>query len=223
MAKIDFSPLSLLFSTTDEQAMWRVKTEDDHRAFAQLVARWEEPIRRLCARMTGDPHRGEDLKQEAFARVFDKRKDYQMTGRFSTWLWRIALNLCHDELRRRHRRKEYLVDGGEDGEGPSLELLAVDDVTPVSRAVAHEEGMLVRQALLRLPEIYRTVLVLRHYESLKISKIAEVLEIPEGTVNSRLAEALARLSRLLEPKLAEDRAPRTEARKPIQPKELLVI
>jgi RNA polymerase sigma-70 factor (ECF subfamily) len=146
-----------------------------------------------------------------------------MTGRFSTWLWRIALNLCHDELRRRNRRKEFLIDGMEGDDGSALEMMAVDEVTPDSRVVAQEEGMLVRQALLRLPEIYRTVLVLRHYESLKITKIAEVLEIPEGTVNSRLAEALARLSRLLEPQLAQDRGSRTEARKQIQPKELLVI
>src|SRR6266581_9525036 len=98
--------LSSLFSMTDEQAMWRVQTQDDHRAFVQLLARWEEPIGRLCARMTGDPHRGEDLKQETFARVFEKRKDYEPTGRFSTYLWRIALNLCYDELRRRERRRE---------------------------------------------------------------------------------------------------------------------
>jgi len=58
----------------------------------------------------------------------------------------------------------------------------------------------VRQALLELPEIYRVVIVLRHYEGLKLTKIAEILEIPEGTVNSRMAEALSRLSRILEPK-----------------------
>jgi RNA polymerase sigma-70 factor (ECF subfamily) len=222
MAKTEFSPLSLLFSSTDEQAMWRVKTHDDHRAFAQLVERWQEPIRRLCTRMTGDPHRGEDLKQETFARIFDKRKDYQPTGRFSTWLWRIALNLCHDELRRRNRRREFLTDGEGGEEGPTLEVVA-DDPTPDSRVIELEEGELVRRALLRLPEIYRTVLVLRHYQAMKISKIAEVLEIPEGTVNSRLAEALARLSRILEPQLAQDRAPRAEPRRQINPRELLVI
>jgi len=59
---------------TDEQAMWRVQTQDDHRAFAQLVERWSGPIRDLCCRMTGDLHRGEDLKQETFARIFEKRK-----------------------------------------------------------------------------------------------------------------------------------------------------
>jgi len=67
--------LSLLCSRTDEEAMSRVKMNDDHHEFARLVNRWEQPIRRLCTRMTGDAHRGEDLKQEAFLRLFEKRKD----------------------------------------------------------------------------------------------------------------------------------------------------
>lgn len=92
-----------LLAMTDEQAMWRVQTEDDHQAFAKLVARWEKPIFRLCARLIGDAARAEDLKQEAFSRAFAKRKDYQPDCKFSTWLWRIALNLCYDELRKRQR------------------------------------------------------------------------------------------------------------------------
>jgi len=80
-----------------------------------------------------------------------------------------------------------------------------------------EEGELVRQALLKLPEIYRTVLVLRHYEDLKLAKIAEILEIPEGTVNSRMAEALSRLSRLLEPTFQGKRnSSSSQTRYPIQ-------
>src|SRR3954471_1771651 len=105
MGKLDFSALSLLFSRTDEETMWRVKIEDDHRAFAQLVERWEEPIRRLCTRMTGDEHRGQDLKQETFSRLYQKRQTYEPVGRFSTYLWRIALNVCYDDLRRVNRRK----------------------------------------------------------------------------------------------------------------------
>jgi RNA polymerase sigma-70 factor, ECF subfamily len=202
MARGVFSTLSLLFCTTDEQAMLRVQAEEDHHAFAQLVARWEEPIRRLCTRMVGDPHKGEDLKQEAFARLFAKRKAYQPTGRFSTFLWRIALNACYDELRRVKRRAESALD--EDGvEALDAHESELDD--PRSQAVGNEEAELVRRALLRLPEIYRSVLVLRHYEGLKLNKIAEVLEIPEGTVNSRIAEGLSRLTRILEPKF-KDRA-----------------
>jgi RNA polymerase sigma-70 factor (ECF subfamily) len=223
MARISFSSLSLLFSRTDEEAMWRVKTHDDHRAFARLVERWEEPIRRLCTRMTGDSHRGDDLKQETFARLFERRKSYEPTGRFSTYLWRVALNLCHDELRRIGRRREFLFDATDDTDGVSMDLRVVDDVTPDTRAADAEEGELVRNALLRLPEIYRTVLVLRHYEGLKLAKIAEILEVPEGTVNSRMAEALARLTRILEPQLGVERMPRPRPVTDNNPREILVI
>lgn len=198
MAKLNFSALSLLFSRTDEEAMWQVKIHDDHRAFAQLVERWEEPIRRLCARMIGDAHRGDDLKQETFSKLFEKRKLYEPSGRFSTYLWRIALNVCYDDLRRRNRRQEFIVQGED---GSEIEAYQDDELTPDSQTAQQEEAELVRQALMKLPESYRTVLVLRHYEGLKIAKIAEVLDIPIGTVSSRLVEGLSRLSRILEPKL----------------------
>src|SRR5438045_622060 len=110
MRTTPFAALRTLFAITDEQAMWRVQTQNDEHAFARLVRRWEGPIQRLCARMTGDLHRAEELAQEAFARVFAKRKDYRPSGRFSTWLWRIAVNLCYDELRRRKRRDESSLD-----------------------------------------------------------------------------------------------------------------
>jgi len=209
--------LSLLFCTTDEQAMLRVQAHDDHKAFAQLVERWEEPIRRLCTRMVGDAHKGEDLKQEAFARLFAKRKQYQPTARFSTFLWRIALNACYDELRRVKRRAESAldIDGAEALEG--LDEIGTEADDPHSEAVGNEEAELVRRALMRLPEMYRTVLVLRHYEGLKLKKIAEILEIPEGTVNSRMAEALAKLTRLLEPQF---RGPKPL---PPRPREALVL
>ena len=216
------STLSALFSVTDEQAMWRVQTQDDHRAFALLVERWEQPIRRLCARITGDPHRAEDLKQETFVRLFEKRANYRPITRFSTYLWRIALNLCYDELRRRHRRGEASL---EDGQGETLAALdesVSDDRTPSARLVEQEEGEFVRQALLALPEIYRTVLVLRHYENLKLREIAEVLEIPEGTVNSRMAEALSQLTRLLEPRF-RDSTTKLKTGRPAQGQEILVL
>lgn len=194
--------------------MWRVKTHDDHREFARLVDRWEKPIYHLCTRMTGDAHRGEDLKQDAFLRLFEKRKDYQPTARFSTFLWRIALNLCYDELRRQQRRREFLNgSAAEDTEGAPSENPA-EAPGPDLNAAALEEGELVRQAVMQLPEIYRAVVVLRHYQDLKLARIAEILEIPEGTVNSRMAEALERLSRILEPKL-KDEPRRSEPRVPI--------
>lgn len=191
----------LLGARTDEEAMCRVKLYDDHREFDRLVHRWQEPIRRLCSRMVGDVHRGEDLQQDTFLRLFEKRKGYEPKSRFSTYLWRIALNLCYDELRRQKRRREVLGAAEPDpGEESASEPVA-ETAGPDTLAADLEEGEIVRRAVMQLPEIYRAVIVLRHYEDLKLAQIADILEIPEGTVNSRMAEALVRLSRMLEPKL----------------------
>lgn len=217
-----FTGLSKLWSATDEEVMLRVKERDDHQGFARLVRRWERPIWRLCARMTGDAHRAEDLKQETFVRLFEKRKSYQNTGRFSTYLWRIALNLCYDELRRQERRRRlFREERPQDEEDPHMEQAAIDAPTPDACAAQSEEGELVRRALFELPEIYRTVLVLRHYEGLKLAQIAEVLEIPEGTVNSRMAEALTRLSRILEPIMSKSASKLAQPNRFIQERSVL--
>jgi RNA polymerase sigma-70 factor (ECF subfamily) len=184
-----------LFSTNDEQLMWRVKMDDDPQAFARLVTRWEKPIQRLCTRMTGDVHRAQDLTQSAFTRVFARRAEWQPVGKFSTFLWRVALNLCHDENRRFHRRGEFSLDALEEAEGG--EEFAAHEPTPDACVESEERGALVRRALENLPETHREVVVLRHYEGLKFREIAEVLGIPEGTVKSRMADALGQLNRLL--------------------------
>lgn len=183
--------------------MWRVQTQDDHGAFALLVERWREKIRQLCIRMTGRVHTGEDLAQDVFARVFEKRREFKGASKFSTWLWRIAVNRCHDEMRRPMNRAT--TESFDDESGTVvLDIVAPDARTPRDSLAAQEEAEFVRQALMRLPENYRTVLVLRHYENLKLREIADVLEVPEGTVSSRMAEALAQLTRLLEPTFGSD-------------------
>lgn len=196
--------LSQLLSISDEKAMIRVRDHDDHAAFALLVQRWEGPIRRLCVRMMTDEQRGEDLAQETFARLFQKRRSYKPQSKFSTYLWRVAMNRCYDELRkaRRQRANDHveLVEGA-DGK----QSLSAESDTPHQATAREEEAVLVREALAKLPDHYRSVLILRHYEGLKLREIAEVLEIPPGTVNSRMAEALTRLSRALLPKLSPER------------------
>jgi len=221
MRPAPFASLRSLFGNSDEQAMWRVRMQDDETAFAQLVRRWEGPIQRLCVRMTGDTHRGEDLAQETFVRVFAKRKDYQPSGRFSTWLWRIALNLCYDELRRRRRREESSLDDAGGEIIAALEGFLAPEPAPDKSLVTREHGELVRCALQKLSEAHRTVLVLRHYENLKFREIAGVLDVPEGTVKSRMAEALTQLSGLLRPILAAD--PAKNLKPHDQPKERLMI
>ena len=200
LGKVNF--LLPLFSMTDEQAMWRVQTTDDDAAFGHLVQRWELPILRLCARMTGNLHQAEDLKQETFTRIFVRRKDFHQGSRFSTWLWRIALNLCYDELRKRQRHGECSLGVGAEHTEFAPEQ-ASPEAPPDLRLAAQEESELVRCALLRLPEAQRTVLVLRYCEGLKLREIADILEIPETTASSRIAVGLAQITRLLEPEFDE--------------------
>jgi RNA polymerase sigma-70 factor (ECF subfamily) len=147
--------------------------------------------------MTGDLHRAEDLTQTVFVRVFARRRDWEPTGRFSTFLWRIALNLCRDDLRRNRRRGECSLEALDEETGGGLELLPADEPAPDEQAEARERSEMVRDALLRLAPHYREVVVLRHYEGLKFHEIGQVLEIPEGTAKSRMAEALTQLSRIL--------------------------
>jgi RNA polymerase sigma-70 factor (ECF subfamily) len=214
--------LSAIFSLTDEQAMWRVQMHDDSQAFAQLVARWQEPIKRLCIRMLHDEHRAEDMTQEAFARIYSKRKDFQHGSKFSTFLWRIATNLCLDELRRIKRRREFSVlpQTEDSGQTDVFDDLPSQDATPDHAAAQDEHAALVRQAVMQLPEHYRCVVVLRHYEDLKFREIADVLGIPEGTVKSRMSEALTLLGHSLT-KTLPDKAP--ERRRRHEGKELLVL
>ena len=189
--------ITALFSASDEQLMWRVKLQDDAEAFASLMSRWQKPIENLCIRMTGDLHRAEDLAQTAFARIFARRADWEPIGKFSTFLWRVALNLCHDELRRAKRRGECSLDALDEAGDSQPDFIASEDPAPDEQADSRERAELVRNALLKLATHYREVVVLRHYEGLKFHEIGEVLAIPEGTVKSRMAEALTQLNRLL--------------------------
>jgi RNA polymerase sigma-70 factor (ECF subfamily) len=189
--------LSRLLSPSDEQLMGRVQGEDDAEAFAELMRRWEAPLQRLCTRMTGDWQQAEDLTQEAFSRVYARRRLYRAESRFSTYLWRIAINLCYNELRR--SKTKNLASFGEpacEGASPT-EMLASEEPDPHQQLTEKESSRAVRQAILALSEDHRAVVLLRHYENLKFREIAEVLGLPEGTVKTRMCEALNQLARAL--------------------------
>ncbi len=110
-----FSYLSKLFSLSDEQAMLRVQRQNDPQAFALLVHRWEAWTKRFCTRLTGDVHRGEDLSQEVFMRIFARRHDYRHEASFGSYLRRVAFNACHDELRRMGKRPETQLNWANTG------------------------------------------------------------------------------------------------------------
>ena len=162
-----FSTIASLFSTADEQLMWRVQMADDPEAFAELMRRWRGPVQNLAARMIGDTHRSEDVAQETFLRIYAHRRTYRAEAKFSTFLWRVALNLCHDELRKVKRRGEWSTDSVEFADV----LTEMQATTPAGGELveAQERAEEVRDALQRLAEPYRAVVVPSPFRGVEIS------------------------------------------------------
>jgi len=152
-------------------------------AFAALVRRWQQPMARFLARLLGGAEAAADLCQEVFLRVYQAGGRYRETGAFSTWLYRIALNVARDAARRKRLDPLPLTNGELTGHGPS----------PDAVCAQRETARLVARAVAELPEPLRLVLVLRHYEEMSFEDIARLTGTPASTLKSRFGAALARL------------------------------
>jgi RNA polymerase sigma-70 factor (ECF subfamily) len=155
----------------------------DPGAFEALVRRWQQPIGRFLARLAGRRELAQDLCQEVFLRVYCAGPRYREAGAFSTWIYRVALNVARDAGRRKRRDPVALPDA-EPADGAFL----AEEVCE-RRELAHE----VAAAVAELPPPLREVLVLRHYEELSFEDMARLLGVPASTLKSRFALAISRL------------------------------
>jgi len=162
--------------------------QGDRRAFGQLVRRHREGVINVVYRMCGDANLAEDAAQEAFIRAWQHLPSYRPRSPFRNWVYRIATNVALDALRRERETVDI----------ESLPL-ATSNERPQSTVEREERGERVRQAVLALPPASRAVLVLREYEGLSYREIADTLNIPMGTVMSRLNYARNRLRESLAP------------------------
>ena len=161
----------------------------DSDAFGELVKRYERRLIRVIMRFVRDPDLAEDLAQETFLRVYERLEQFDAARRFSPWLFRIAVNLTLDHLRRRKRRiwGALFSDSGRDRwPDPSVDdpRTALDLRQEISRVIE------------QIPEKYRIVLVLRDLESFSTSEISAILNRREATIRWRLAEARNRFQEL---------------------------
>jgi RNA polymerase sigma-70 factor (ECF subfamily) len=174
----------------DDADLIRRWNRGDATAFEALVRRWQGPVARFLARITGRPGGEPDLCQEVFLRVLRSAGRYREEGAFSTWLYQIALNAARDAARRRRHDPQPLDGTDPPGEAPTAER----------DCERRELAEAVTAALAKLPEPLREVLVLRHYEGMSFEQMARVLGTPATTLKSRFAVALrqmqARLRRL---------------------------
>jgi len=165
--------------------------------FPVLVARYETRLFRFIRRYTGDSEDARDVTQEVFLKVYSALDDFDPRYKFSTWLFRIGGNAAIDHIRRRKARPASLdLPPNEDGEVPQVDLpdTRPDPLEDLSRARLRQE---LDAAIDRLPDDYRELISLRHYGELPYEEIAELKEMPLGTVKNKLFRARQTLRDLL--------------------------
>ena len=179
----------------DEPALLERARGGDREAFAALVSHYASSMMSTAWRILGDKAEAEDVAQETFLAAYRALASFRAEARFSTWLYRIAVNKCRDRLRARAARPEVEPRGdtpppepvGESAEHRSPEALLLDK----------QRARRLEEALARLAPLYREAFVLRHVEGLSYEEMSEALGVDGGTLRMRVYKARAQLCREL--------------------------
>lgn len=184
-------------SRIEEQRLLKKAAAGDAAAFEQLVIKYQTQVYNLALRMTGNPDDAADMSQEAFLRAWRGLEKFQFESAFSTWLYRLTSNVCIDFLRNAKRRQTVPLTYT-DGEGEEQTLELPDETpSPEEAAIYAERQAQMIAAMAQLEPEHRQILTLRVINDLSYSDIAEILQLKEGTVKSRLARARENLKKKL--------------------------
>ena len=183
----------------DAQLMVAFK-RGDYNAFSILVERYQRPLIQFFMAQCSDNALAEDCAQEVWRKVFRSRRDYVPRALFRTYLFRVARNYCIDVYRSNSKGAATLSldSSGPDESGNGLgQALPADSVSPQRELERQELGARLEEALAGLTDSHREVFVLAELQGLRYAEIGEILEIPVGTVKSRMFNAMRRLRELL--------------------------
>jgi RNA polymerase sigma-70 factor (ECF subfamily) len=175
-----------------ERSLLKRLRDRDERAFRELLETHRDRVYNITLRMLGNRHEAEDVAQEVFITVFKTIDTFREESKFSTWLYRVTVNTCKNRIKylaRRHDRDrdeldESTVEGGVNGTigGPK-------PAVPDRALEGAQMQKLLQDAIAKLDEDHREVIVLRDIEDLSIEEICDILKLPDGTVKSRLHRA----------------------------------
>lgn len=187
---------------TEETSLVADLKAGSEQAFAMLIAQYHQPIYSLIARSLNDPADTADITQEVFLKVFRSIRSFNGDATLRTWLYRIALHEASNQRRwwSRHKRQEITIDAPNERESNGETFaahLADRGDSPFDHAANGELRLKVETALRELPEVFRTVVVLREIEGFSYEEIAEILDVNLGTVKSRLTRGRSALRVLL--------------------------
>jgi RNA polymerase sigma-70 factor (ECF subfamily) len=181
-------------SLTDEVLVRRCQA-GDHEAFATIVDRYKYGIYWLVRRMVGERD-DEDLTQEVFLRAYQAMPRFRGQSALRTWLLKIARNLCLTELRKRGRRGEH-VSLDDEGEEKVHMMLPSSGAGLEAKIERRDLSRVVQDLIGKLPVQYRTVLTLYYLQDVRYEDIADIMEVPLGTVKTHLYRAKLRLRELV--------------------------
>lgn len=180
--------------STDEELVAQSQGGDAE-SFNQLVLRWERPIFALAYRTIGREEEARDVCQETFLRAYRALPRFRREAKFSSWIYRIALNLCRDWMRR--ERRAPMMQPPEDVDLMDIAVAAEPSESIEDLVARRDLTRLVEQAMAHLPEEQRTAIVLKEYQGLTFQEIADVVGCPLSTVKTRLYQGLTVLRREL--------------------------
>jgi RNA polymerase sigma-70 factor (ECF subfamily) len=181
-------------ASTDEELVAR-SMGGDLDSFNQLVLRWERPIYALAYRVIGREDDARDVCQETFLRAFRALGGFKGQAKFSSWLYRITLNLCRDWIRRQRRQPVAQAPEGVDLLDLATETTPAESIEDL--VARRELSHAVARAMASLPDEQRTAIILKEYHGLTFQEIADLLDCPLSTVKTRLYQGLTVLRRQL--------------------------
>jgi RNA polymerase sigma-70 factor (ECF subfamily) len=180
---------------TDEELV-ALSVSGDVDSFNQLVLRWERPIYALAYRVIGREEEARDIVQETFLRAFRGIRNFRGEAKFSSWVYRIALNLCRDWIRRERRTPISPTPEGVDIVELAAEQGPAESIEDL--VARHDMSRVVAKAMGTLPEEQRTAIVLKEYHGMTFQEIADLQGCPLSTVKTRLYQGLSVLRRHLQ-------------------------
>jgi RNA polymerase sigma-70 factor (ECF subfamily) len=181
---------------SDEELM-NLAVKNDNVAFEELFRRYRRRLFAFFYRMLPDVEEAKDCSQDVVLKLWRERARYTPSGRFSTYLFRIAKNHFLDQYRQQNRRVKLQPISLNCSKDDSAKPCSPTD--PYKAVVAEEITLTVRRAIARLPEMHRLVYVLSEEQRMSYQEIADILDCPVGTVSSRKVEALKKLREVLRP------------------------
>ena len=176
---------------SDEQDLIREFKRGNEQAFNQLVLRYQEKVYWIVRRMISDHDEANDLAQNIFIKAYHSLHSFKGNSTFYTWLYRIAINLTLNEIRRKKIRQIFSLEREE-----PLQIASKDD-QPLEQLEKKEQQMIIRQAIDRLPEKQKNVFVLRYYEALPYEEISKILNTSVGGLKANYFHAVRNIGKFL--------------------------